>query len=181
MEEKDKVQTVSGEEEAVKEKPKTSRKKRVSKTARELDKLKAENASLQEQLLRKVAEFDNYKKRTDRETLMLIQNANERLILQLLPVIDDFERSMAHAQQAKDVKSLAAGFELIVKKLITTLEKQGLKKMEVVGEEFDPEKHEALMQMEKEGTESGVIIDEHLKGYLLNDKVLRHAQVLVAK
>ena len=156
-------------------------KKRTDKPAAELVKLKDENARLNDQLLRKAAEFENYRKRTEREFLDRVQNANERLISDLLEVLDDFDRSLNHAEESDNSESLIQGLELIYKKMYAKLEKEGLKPIIAVGEEFDPEKHDALMQMESNDHPSGIIIDEHLKGYELNEKVIRHSQVIVAK
>jgi molecular chaperone GrpE len=108
-------------------------------------------------------------------------NANERLISELLPVLDDMERIIDHSKSSKETTSLLKGAELIEKKMINILEKQGLEKMESLNQEFDPDKHDALMQVDKEGVDSGTIVEEHLKGYKLNDKVIRHAQVIVSK
>jgi len=155
--------------------------KKVNRYLTEIKSLKEEQAQLKDQLLRKTAEFDNFKKRTEREYYDRILNANERLISELLPVLDDMERAIEHAKHDDDKKSLLEGTELIWKKLLNILEKQGLRYMSAQGEEFEPEKHDALLQIEKEGVESGTIVDEHLKGYTLNDKVIRHSQVIVAK
>lgn len=157
-------------------------KKRLKKYLAEIKKLKQEKEELHEKLLRKVAEFDNYKRRTEREFLTRIQNAGEKLITELLTVLDDMERSLDHAQKhSEDVNSLIEGSELIYKKLLAILNKEGLESLKSIGEDFDPEKHDALMQAESEEFESGKIIDEHLKGYELNGKVIRHSQVIVAK
>lgn len=155
--------------------------KKPNKSLKEIKKLKEENEQLQDQLLRKIAEFDNYKKRTDREFFDRIQNANEKLITEFLPVLDDMERALDHAKQSKKIDSLLEGTELIQKKMIGIIEKQGVEPLLAIGEEFDPDKHDALMQVEKENVETGKIIDEHLKGYTLNGKVIRHSQVIVAK
>ena len=115
-------------------------KKLPNKHIGEIKKLKKEKEELREQLLRKVAEFDNYKKRTERDFFIRIQNANERLITDLLPILDDMERSIEHAQKHNDeVNSLVEGSELIYKKLLTILEKEGLESLPSVGEDFDPE------------------------------------------
>jgi molecular chaperone GrpE len=157
-------------------------KKRLNKYLGEIKKLKQEKEELNEKLLRKVAEFDNYKRRTERDFLIRIQNAGEKLITELLTVLDDMERSIEHAKKhSEDVNSLIEGSELIYKKLLAILKKEGLESLNSVGENFDPEKHNALMQVESEEFESGKIIDEHLKGYELNGKVIRHSQVIVAK
>jgi molecular chaperone GrpE len=160
---------------------KKSSSKKPDKNLKEIKKLKEENEQLQDQLLRKIAEFDNYKKRTDREFFERVQNANEKLITEFLPVLDDMERALDHARQSKEIDSLLEGTELIQKKMISIIEKQGVEPLLAEGEDFDPDKHDALMQLEKENVETGKIIEEHLKGYTLNGKVIRHSQVIVAK
>lgn len=160
---------------------KRSSSKKPNKNLIEIKKLKEEKEHLQDQLLRKIAEFDNYKKRTEREFVERVQNANEKLITELLPVLDDMERALDHAEQSKEVNSLLEGTELIQKKMLGILEKQGLEPLPAEGEDFDPDQHDALMQIEKENVESGKIIEEHLRGYILNGKVIRHSQVIVAK
>ena len=160
---------------------KKSASKKPNKSLKEIIKLKEEKEQLQDQLLRKIAEFDNYKKRTNREFFDRVQNANEKLITELLPVLDDMERALDHAKQSKEIDSLLEGTELIQKKMIGILEKQGLEPLLAEGEEFNPDNHDALMQIENENVESGKIIEEHLKGYILNGKVVRHSQVIVAK
>ena len=164
----------------VETKKKTSSKK-PSKHLSEIKKLKEEKEQLHDQLLRKIAEFDNYKKRTERDFWDRVQNANEKLITELLPVLDDMERALDHAEKSEEINSLLEGTTLIQKKLKDILEKQGLESLPAINEEFDPEKHDALMQIEDENKESGTIIEEHLKGYTLNGKVIRHSQVIVAK
>jgi molecular chaperone GrpE len=162
------------------EKKKTP-KQRANKYLVEIKKVKEKNVQLHDQLLRKIAEFDNYKKRTERDFYDRVQNANEKLISDLLPVLDDLERAIDHAGQSKEINSLLDGAELIQKKMLAVLEKQGLAYMPAVGEEFDPEKHDALLQIKKEDVDSGKIVEEHLKGYTLNEKVIRHSQVIVAE
>ncbi len=156
-------------------------KSKIESLEKEVEILKNEAASYKEQLLRKAAEFDNYKRRTEREFLDNIQNASQELILELLPVLDDLERSIAHAREEQADTPMLQGVELVYKNLMALLEKRGLKAIPSVGEEFDPDKHNALMQVETDKVDSGYVADEHVKGYMLNDKVLRHAQVLVAK
>lgn len=173
-------------------KPKSEDKKNLKQKEKKEDKvlkkfkdeiyhLKTRNEELNDKFTRLAAEFDNYKKRTDKEYIYLIQNANERLVIELLPVVDDLERSLSHLNEKSDFKSMLDGFQLIYKNLTTLLEKQGLKPMLSKGEEFDPEKHDALMQVENKKIKSNRIVDEHLKGYLFKDKVIRHAQVIVSK
>ena len=157
--------------------------KKLAELEAKLSRLEEENAQLKEQNLRKIAEFENYKRRTEKEFLAHLEFANEELIKDLLPVLDDFERFLEHAgeETAQNGTSLKEGVTLIYKKMMGILQKKGLKAMESIGTEFDAEKHEALMQVESDTHDSGYIVDEHLKGYLLNDKVIRHSQVLVAK
>jgi molecular chaperone GrpE len=160
---------------------KPSNQKKPNKYLAETKKLKKVKEELQDQLLRKIAEFDNYKKRTERDFYNRVQNANEKLILDLLPVLDDFDRSFEHAKQIKDNNVLLEGTDLIRKKLVGILQKQGLESLPSVGVDFDPDKHDALMQIESKDYDTGKIVEEHLKGYTLNEKVIRHSQVIVAK
>ncbi len=161
---------------------KSKSEKKIKELEEKIKKLEEENQSLKDQNLRRIAEFENMKRRKEKEFLQILQNANEELILELLPVIDDFERFLDHANdENQNVESLKQGIELIYKKMMQILEKQGLKPIESVGQEFDAEKHQALMQVDSDKHPSGHIVDEHLKGYTLNGKVIRHAQVLVAK
>jgi molecular chaperone GrpE len=174
-----KEESVKGKNQSVEKKktPPTSKAKSTS----QIKKLKEEKNQLHDQLLRKIAEFDNYKKRTEREFFDRVQNANERLITELLPALDDLERAIEHAEQDTKGDSLLEGAKLIQKKLFGILGKQGLEYISTADEDFDHDKHDALLQMEKEGIDSGKIIEEHLKGYTLNGKVIRHSQVIVAK
>ncbi|MEJ2543533.1 MAG: nucleotide exchange factor GrpE [Calditrichaceae bacterium] len=164
------------------------KKDKKSKEQKKIDELQNKNKELEDQInqlkdqnIRKIAEFENYKRRTEKEFLAHLEFANEGLIVELLPVLDDFERFLDHADDNDATKVFKDGVELVYRKLYSALEKKGLKVMEVIGEEFDSEKHEALMQVDSDEVESGYIVDQHLKGYLINDKVIRHAQVLVAK
>ena len=129
--------------------------------------------------LRKAAEFDNFKRRSETETSSIIRFANEDLILSILPVIDDLERSLKNSADAKE-SPLYKGIELIIQKMQRTLEAQGVRPFETVGKEFDVHFHDALLQMAKEGAEPHTILEEVEKGYMFHDKVLRHAKVIVA-
>jgi len=139
-----------------------------------------ENEKLKDQLLRTMAEFDNYKRRTEKEFIENIQSAGKEVIIDILPIIDDFERSLQHADPHK-VEALLEGINLVYKNLMKVLTKRGLTEIEAVGKEFNPDEHDALMQVDSEKHESGIIVEQHSKGYKLNDKVIRHSQVLVAK
>ena len=143
--------------------------------------LEAQLEEKQDQLLRLAAEFENHRRRTLRDFEHLIRNASENVITQLVPIIDDFERALDHAKTTDDFGSLHQGVEMILNHLKDVLQKEGLRPMEVVGKPFDPNYHEALMQTEDDTYDSGVIVQETERGYLLNDKVIRPAKVIVNK
>ncbi len=142
--------------------------------------LAREVETLRDQLLRKVAEFENYRRRTQEEQKLLVQTGMEILMKDLLPVLDDLDRSVQAARNHDDVAALQQGIEAIARKLLTTLEQRGLKRMEVVGTPFDVTYHEALMQMPAPDAEPGSVVTEVTPGYLSHDRVLRHARVIVA-
>lgn len=140
----------------------------------------AEIAELKKQLLYKVAEFDNYRKRVIKEKADLILNGGEKVITAILPVMDDMERALEQMQKADDVKAVVEGVELIQKKFMGILEKQGVKSIETKDADFDVEEHEAVAQFPAPAPEmKNKIVDCTLKGYKLNEKVIRHAQVVV--
>jgi len=146
----------------------------------ELEKMRAELASVRDKLLRQVAEFDNFRRRTRDEQSQLIKYGNEGLLLDLLPVLDDFDRSLQAGQSHQDFESFYKGIELLRAKLYSTLERRGLKPIETAGQKFDEAYHEALLQIPQTGKEPGAIIDEAEKGYMLYDKVSRPSKVTVA-
>jgi molecular chaperone GrpE len=131
-------------------------------------------------LLRKAAEFDNYKRRIENETTNIVRFATESLIDDLLPVLDDFERSLKHSKESKESDALTKGVELIYLKLVKVLEGRGVKSFETLGKEFNVDYHDALMQMSRKDVPPHTVIEEVEKGYMLNDKVLRHAKVVVS-
>lgn len=135
---------------------------------------------LKDQLLRKAAEFENYKKRIEGEYGERIRMANEDLLLELLPVIDDFERSLKMGAPAKESESVLRGVELIYQKLMKVLESQGLVHYEVIGKVFDTYYHDALLLVPRDDVPPHTVIEEVEKGYLLHGKVLRHAKVIVS-
>ncbi len=141
-------------------------------------------AQYKDQLLRKAAEFDNYKKRSESESLTLIKYANEDLIVKLLPVLDDFERSLKVRLAANGESGEQSGFlrgvELIYNKFKKLLESCGVKEFEVLGKPFDPNLHDALLQIPKPGVPAHTIIEEVEKGYMMHDRVIRHARVIVS-
>lgn len=131
-------------------------------------------------LYRKAAEFENYKKRSENEAVSIMRFASESLIADLLPVIDDFERSIKAAKNSKDFESLYRGIELVQQKFLKVLEKRGVKAFETVGKEFNVEFHDALLQIPRDDVPSHTVLEEINKGYMLNDKVIRHAKVIVS-
>lgn len=139
-----------------------------------------------DQLLRKAAEFENYKKRVGNDYSSIVKFSNEELIESLLPVIDDFERSMKMRKNTDDQvdtdneTTFMKGVDLIHNKLMKILESRGLKHFEVVGVPFDPQYHDALLQVYKDDLPPHTVIEEIDKGYMLHDKVIRHAKVIVS-
>ena len=132
--------------------------------------------------LRLHAEFDNYRKRTLKEKTELLKTASESVITAILPVVDDFERALENISAAKDMDSVKEGVDLIYNKFVDFLQKNGVRKMEVMGQTFDVEKHEALTTIPAENeTLKDTIIDVIQQGYELGDKVIRYPKVIVAK
>lgn len=133
-----------------------------------------------DQLLRRAAEFENYKRRTENEISNITKFANEILITDLLPIIDDLERSLAAGKEKNNGDSFYKGIELIYSKLMKILEQKGLKPIESLNKPFDVNYHEAMMLMPKDDIEPNIVIQEVEKGYTLHDKVIRHAKVIVS-
>jgi molecular chaperone GrpE len=131
--------------------------------------------------VRQVAELDNFKKRTVREKEETIRFANEALIRDILPIVDNLERAVAHAQGGGNGKPLVEGVEMVLKGLIDVLGKHGLTAISAVGQQFDPARHEAMAQVETASEAPNTVVEEHHKGYLLFDRLLRPALVSVAK
>ena len=146
----------------------------------QLEAANAEIASLKDQLLRKIAEFDNYRKRTIKEKTDLILNGGEKTIVTILPVIDDMERALKNMKEAENINAVLEGVELIYKKFMDILGRQGVSVIETKEADFDVDVHEAVAQLPAPTPElKGKIMDCTLTGYKLNDKVIRHAQVVV--
>ena len=146
----------------------------------QLEAAKKEIEELNDKLLRKIAEFDNYRKRTLKEKTELILNGGEKTIVAILPVIDDMERALKNMQSADNVAAVLEGVELIYKKFMDILSKQGVSVIETKDADFDVDVHEAIAQLPAPVEElKGKVMDCTLTGYKLNDKVIRHAQVVV--
>lgn len=132
--------------------------------------------------LRLSAEFDNYRKRTLKEKAELIKNGGEKAISAILPILDDLERALANMQKLDDIQAMYDGIDLIHQKFLKTLSQEGLQKMEPVGEAFDTDFHEAIALVPApEEAQKGKVLDCVQTGYKLNDKVIRHAKVVVAQ
>ncbi|AWB46986.1 nucleotide exchange factor GrpE [Paenibacillus sp. CAA11] len=147
----------------------------------EITRLRAEAEEHQQRLLRVQADFDNFRRRTLKEKEELGKYASAKLITELLPVFDNFERALAaNVQEQSEQASFVKGVEMIFRQLDGVLQAEGLKAMESVGQPFNPEFHQAIMQVESDEYEEGIVVEEVQKGYLLKDKVLRPAMVKVS-
>lgn len=144
------------------------------------EKLKEEVAALNDKYLRLFAEFDNYKRRTQKERIELLQTAGKDIIISLLPVLDDFDRANKATENATDINAIREGIVLVHNKLKNTLQQKGLKEMESINQPFDTDNHEAITKIPAPTEDmKGKVMDQLEKGYTLNDKVIRFAKVVV--
>lgn len=146
-----------------------------------LELAKAEQAKLKDQLLRTLADFDNFRKRTRRELADAERRGRDDMLKEMLPVFDNLDRAGAHAETATDVKALADGITLVMRQFTDTLGKLGIERVPGVGQPFDPSVHEAVQQMETSDFEPGTIAAEVQAGYRNSEKLIRPALVVVAK
>ena len=147
-----------------------------------LEVAQAKIAELNDALLRKMAEFENYRKRTVKEKAELILNGGEKTVTKILPVIYDMERAIENGKKTDDVEALREGMDLIYKKFIKTLEGMGVKRIETEGQDFDTDYHEAIAMVPGMGDDKkGKVIDCVQTGYTMNDKVIRFAKVAVGQ
>ena len=149
--------------------------------AADLEKARAEAESYLDDLRRLQADFDNYRKRTLREQTARAASASQALVARLLPVLDNFELAVSAAEQSRDFDRMLKGVEMVFGELREVLEGEGLVKIEAEGKPFDPERHEAVIAVEQEDAEPGMVVDIVRTGYELRGKVLRPAMVKVAK
>jgi molecular chaperone GrpE len=147
----------------------------------EMERLKAQVAELNDKYLRQAAEFDNFRRRNAKERVELIQTAGRDVITDLLVVLDDSERAQKQMENASDVAQIKEGVQLVFSKLRNTLSAKGLKPMETVGKEFNPDLHEAITEIDAGEKMKGKVVDEVEKGYYLNDKIIRFAKVVVGR
>ena len=143
--------------------------------------LQASVSELKDKQLRLLAEFENYKKRTTRERLELMSSASKDVILALLPILDDFERAKKSADDPETGEHFSEGVHLVYNRLNATLQNLGLKVMESTHQPFDADMHDAITEIPVPEDLKGKVIDTIEKGYLLNDKIIRHAKVVVGK
>ena len=141
--------------------------------------LEEENESLRDQRIRAIADLDNVRRRAEQDLLTTIQRANERLLMKLLPIIDDFERSVENGAESLGEDPFFKGVEMIKSKLAKLLDEEGVERIEAVGKPFDVELHEALMRQPSDQPEN-TVVSELEPGYTYKGKVLRHAKVIVS-
>jgi len=148
----------------------------------EIEILRNELGEMKDKFIRKVAEFENYKKRNVKERMELIQTAGKEVIVDLLDVLDDCERAEKQMNASEGIDQIREGVMLVFNKLKNVLAAKGLKPMETINQDFDPDKHEAITEITAPTEElRGKVIDEVQKGYYLNDKIIRYAKVVVGK
>lgn len=158
--------------------------KEIEELKRSAEEKDARYEEQKNQMLRLMADFDNFKRRVSAERDDIICFSNETLILALLPILDNFDRAFAHAEECKDKginEELLKGFALIKKQLEDTLNKMGLSKMDALGKKFDPVYHEAVLTREAADQPEGLVLEEMQKGYMLKDKVIRPTMAIVSK
>ena len=143
--------------------------------------LKDKVTALEDRVLRQMAEFENFRKRTTKEKEQMFSMGEKNVIEKILPVVDNFERGLATIPEEEKGTPVASGMEMIYKQLTKVLGDLGVKPIEAVGKEFDPNFHNAVMQVESEEYESGVVAQEFIKGYMYRDQVIRHSMVGVAQ
>ena len=151
------------------------------KTEIKIAELEAQVKDWQDKLLRKAAEFENYKRRTENDQFNLINYAAESFIVKLLPIVDDFERTLGHIDDIDNNKSVKDGIKLVYEKLLKVLNDQGIKKMQTKGQPFNVDYHDALMQKKDDSVPDHTVLEEIESGYLYRDKVIRHAKVIVSE
>jgi len=172
------AETENEAEESAKEKKGLGKKK---KTDKKTEAYEAKIAELDDRVKRQMAEFENYRKRTEKEKAAMFEMGAKSVIEKILPVADNFERGLAAIPEEDQNSPFAEGLNKIYKQLMTELENLGVKPIEAVGQEFDPNFHNAVMQVESDEYEEGVIAQELLKGYTYRDTVVRYSMVAVTQ
>lgn len=152
----------------------------VNKLKDQISLKEAEAKENYERFLRTCAEFENFKKRAAKEKEEFIKFVQEGMIRELLPVLDNLERAVEHSKASQDLNGLVEGVDMTVKQFLQCLDKVGVKPVTAIGERFDPNRHEAIMQVEEGDYDADTVVGEHQKGYILNDRLLRPSLVTVA-
>lgn len=173
----EKPETDSESREEDKKEKKADKKK--AKADKKQDALKEKVEELEDRVKRQMAEFENFRKRTEKEKTAMFETGAKSVIEKILPVVDNFERGLASVPEEEKGGAFAQGMEMIYKQLMQELEKMEVKPIPAVGEEFNPDFHNAVMQVESDEYESGVIAQELQKGYTYRDSVVRHSMVAV--
>lgn len=172
-EENDTIEETENEDSKEEKKSKKSKKKK--------DKKDEQIEELQDRVKRQMAEFDNFRKRTEKEKAQMFEVGAKSIIEKILPVVDNFERGLAAIPENEQSSAFADGMNMIYKQLMTELEQAGVTPIEAVGKEFDPELHNAVMQVENDELESGTVAQELQKGYTYRENVVRHSMVTVVQ
>lgn len=179
----DNEENAAGDNDAVEDKETAKDSKKEKKKKEKVDKkheaLKEKIDELEDRVKRQMAEFDNFRKRTEKEKTAMFETGARSVIEKILPVVDNFERGLASVSEEEKNGAFAQGMEMIYKQLIQELDNLDVKPIAAVGEEFNPDFHNAVMQVESEEYESGVIAQELQKGYTYRDTVVRHSMVAV--
>ena len=163
---------------ATKQEEKPKKKKRADKKQ---DALEEKVTELEDKVKRQMAEFENFRKRTEKEKATMFEMGAKTVIEKILPVVDNFERGLATIPEEDQGSPFAEGMNMIYKQMMTELENLGVKPIEAVGKEFNPEFHNAVMQVESDEFEEGVVAQELQKGYMYRESVVRHSMVAVSQ
>lgn len=177
--ETDAAEEVAEDGETADTETKADKKSKKKAKAEKKDVMKEKVAELEDRVMRQMAEFENFRKRTDREKAAMFETGAKSVIEKILPVVDNFERGLASISEEEKGTPFAEGMAMVYKQLMTELEKMEVKPIEALGQEFNPDLHNAVMQMESDEYESGVVAQELLKGYTYRDSVVRHSMVAV--
>lgn len=173
----------AAETEEVKQEAEDSSKKDKKKKEKKekKDKKDEQIEELQDRVKRQLAEFENFRNRSEKEKASMYEMGAKSVIEKILPVLDNFERGLAAIPEGEAESAVATGMQMIYKQMVTELENMGVKPIEAVGKEFDPNFHNAVMQTESDEYESGIVAQELQKGYLYRDSVVRHSMVSVVQ
>ena len=174
------VEAAETEEEVNEEAP-AGKKKSIFGKKKEKDASAEKIAELEDKVKRQLAEFENFRNRTEKEKTAMFETGAKSVIEKILPVIDNFERGFATVQPEDEEDAFVGGMRMVYKQLMTELESIGVKPIEAIGQEFDPNFHNAVMQVESEEYESGIVAAEIQKGYTYRDNVVRHSMVSVVQ